>query len=829
MPDNVFLLEEFIVNAHKNLQDCWQVWKKSLKARNAVDEAKKCAELVETLARETRIWVFSKLADSRELPDNLTPPSARSVFGREVEFLDRFRENPSVGDLLGAKPDGASSGFVPLQRVYELVTAYDEDSDRAAEDIKRRFGQLEKSNQQTWLTMLHEFVPFRNLDSHRTNQLDSDGAPVTVIEDLERVAPLIAQAMRERVPWMMLQAAARFGSYEVQSRDDVKRDSHETVYELRRDKAFDSTRAGHWYARYDDEHNLVELFPRLESDAQVRTVVRDPAADSAESALFNSAKTGCFLPLIGPAFGLPDLPDSPGATEVLRRAWDVVSDDRYEPLKGFLTRVVSDRLNLVDIPDLTPAAPKRCDDLRARLVGELADLASKATMALGRSLSKSGSPLTGKSEVLDEDEAVALSKRIKEVSEVVRTLSRTIPETDCIDLGAYAIEQSLRDLNNDEVRDNRLSLNSVSWLDDLVWHALRWDAPLYPDSEALDLQLLLGARRSDNRRGAILGRSPASSGAALVIEPQKLVEYLESWSRRIEKRMRAAVIGAKSRGWKDPYETLAKAMVLCLEMRQKGTTADSEQRFDQRRNVFIVDATFDQRMCTALEQERAMGAVVYPVDIVDADNNKYPVWAMRRFPRPVNADDETSILWDNCGRTIDWQDVPRIIVLKPFGAPLERIDQLEDAQRRAQRELNNLNFPVPEERQKSTVIQRRYLFDDVSILRDMVRRQDSMPPGFRHTIHDYTDRMFELYFLGYAIDEYGRRARIVADVRPEDDDGREKDSRGKPRFVSHPPPNELVFHYLMRAGFADYDTPLPTAMRDLALSLEQSKREGGTP
>jgi hypothetical protein len=814
MLETVVLLDEFIESAHENLQKSWLTWNKARRERNAVDLAKKSAELMQTLAQETRIWIFSMLADLHDLPKGLRTPSAMSAFGSEVRFLKELLIDHRLRALAESKPE-ASSGFVRLKKVSELVKAHSTNSDATAEEFEREFDRIERDSRETWLDTMDAFVPLRNLDSHRTNQEDSDGAPITITESLEQVAPLIAKAMSERIRWMMTQAAAHFGSFELRSTKNVAEDHHETVSDLRRQKKFGFNSASYWYVRYDSQRNAKELFPRLDSDKLVREAAD---AEETDSTIFTSAKEGCFLPLIGPAFGLPEKPNSPGAIDVLQRASAVVGDERYSPLKGFLLRLVSYRLNL-DIPDFDSVPPRSCNP-RDELVGELASLAYHASVALGHSLSKWGSPLPRSGEVLLEAEAAALLTRIRLVKEAVRKFSKALPEQERSDLGAYGIVEDLKELES-EVSEERLSLTSVYWLDDIVWHALRWDAPLYPDSEALDLQLSLGSRRPDDRGGALLGRAPASSGTALFVDQTRFFEYLEKWSKGIEKRIHHALSDSR---WQDPYKLVAKAMAICLEKRQKGAVNLEEP--GHKTNVFVVDATFDQRLCTALEEERALMAVVYPIHIVDKNNTKYAAWAMRRSLPVAAGVDEYEILWDDCGRIITWQDVPRIIVLKPFGAPLEPSSQLTEATKRNRKELKDFNFPVDENRREDIAVERRYLFDDVSILRDMVRRQDSMPPGFRHAIHnDGTD--FQFYFLGYAIEEYGRRARMVADVRPENDDG--KEYRRTLLYLSQPPPSGLVIHYLKRAGFVDSFTSLPTAMRDLELSLEQYRREGAKP
>ncbi|MEA2416618.1 MAG: hypothetical protein QOI58_3275 [Thermoanaerobaculia bacterium] len=820
MPDDLALEDFLRMNA--DLGKLFGIWRES---REAVDEFKNCLLLMELLAKETRIWLFSKLAASGDLPGEFLTPRAAGAFGTDLNFLQQAKR--FFSGLAGSKPE-AKDNFVPLEGVIRIFKNYGENYDKAS--FKRDLERLPQDSHETWLTTLGHFVTCRNLDGHQVSQLDSYGAPIIITERIREFAPFFAEANRQRVPWMVRQAASEFGSYKLRSREDVSGDNHYALHELREKQGFSSSIAGTWYVLSDERRRPVDLFARLETEEQISSAVRR-LADLTESVLFDSAENGALLPLIGPAFGSPDQPDSPGARQVVQRAQNVIGDPKFESLNEFLRGVLSDRLNL-EIPDFKSASRQSCD-IKARLVADLAILASQASKSFGSSLSISGAPLTGRCETLvAQAEIDAISKCIADVFETLGKLKKDIQEKHRIDLGADAIDDFLHWLR-EEVTDCRLSLTSVIRLSYLVWHSLRWDAPLYPDSQALDLQLYLGTPRLKNTRLPIYDPTPFSSGAALLLDPLKLADYLEGWSKRMEDTISTALIEARRRGWQDPYELVAKAMALCLKMRA-GVPLASEIPGDKE-NVFIVDATFDQRICIALEEVKAPAAVVYPVDLVDRYDRKYPAWAIRRFPppeRPQQAGphwdgiDEHSILWQGIGRGILYQDKPRIIVIKPFGAPRERIDQLAKTARVAKEKLCPREATLPIEFE-NIAVKRRYLFDDVSILKDLVRKQDSMPPGFRTALHTNYGGPFDLYFLGYALEEYGRRARMLADVRPSEDDG--MDSRKNGLYFSQPPPSGLVCLYLERAEIAGYGTPLRSAMQELELRLERHEREGAKP
>jgi hypothetical protein len=809
MPD---VLIDFInYGIHEDLKKAYDLWFKSSRQRDR-EEFKNSVRLGEMLARETRIWVLSKLVSERQLSADLVLPPDKTDFGKELNFLDSLQHHPFLKELTGSRPD-ATERFVPLEEVFELVKRFLNTASYTLDQFKNDFDALAPSTGETWLQTMRFFQRFRNLEGHDAAQLTTDGTPAFVVDKLANLTPAIVRAMRVRIDWMIRRVAVHLGGYELQSKADIEKDRDYSVQVLLKAKP-PSGFTTRMYVRFDEERNATELFARLENSEQVQSSKLD-LAEVTDSKIFRSAENGLFLPLIGTTFGLPDRQESPGAAEVLARARAVVGQERFRSLETFLARVVSQRLGF-EVKDLKPLTPMGTRDTgRDELVGELALLASQAARAIGSALAKSGPPLTGEVEVLDEADVKPLREQIGQVLLFLNNSLGSMPTADRVDLGLDAIANGLLVLDRHDVESKKLSLASIAWLNDLVWHALRWDAPFYPDSRALDLQLSLGVQRDPDRGFVVWGSSTAFSSAVLYLEPPKLNDYLVNWSRRMEGRVFRAV--SSSRGWRDPYRLVAKAMALCLEKRQG---LDADLGVGYKKNVFVVDATFDQRMCNALEKAGAKVAVVYPVDIIDENNIKYPAWGMRRS-KPVEASAEYSVLWDDCDRTINYQDVPRVIVIKPFGAPLESVEQLARAVDRAKATLQN--FPIDDHGKVCRYrVEPKYLFDDVSILRDIIRIQDSMPPGFRQAIHDQNDP-FELFFLGYGIEEYGRRARMIADVRPPHDIGR--DVSAQPRYLSQPPPSGLTYQYLKRAGlFIDDSMPLQAAMKDLALSLDQCGR-----
>jgi hypothetical protein len=813
MPDEDVTLQNFL-DMHPGLAELSGLWRRS---GDPLEQFRNCLLLMEALAKETRIWLFSRLAASGEFPRQFLTPRAAGVFGTDVGFLQQFQNHRFLSQLAGAEPP-RDDGFVPLRGVIGVFKNYHEQYDEAS--FKRALTRFPLNREDTWLATLGHFVTCRNLEGHQVSQVDSGGAPIIITARIRECASGLAESLARWVPWMIRQAANTLGGYRLRSRGEVSSDNHYALHALCEKQGFSTSTATTWYVLCDDRRQPLELFSRLETDEQIRAAVKR-LDDGTESALFDSAAKGVLLPLIGPAFGLPDQPNSPGAKEVIQRARDVIGDPRFESsndsLKDFLARIIAARLNFA-VPDLASPS-RRQGNTSARLAGDLASLALHASMSLGRSMSTSGSPLTGGSEALTQQDIEMLSKRISDVIATIRTLTKEVPANERIDLGADGVEELLQWLR-DEVTDGHLSLTTVARLADMVWHALRWDAPLYPDAEALDVQLWLGTPRDANTRRAIYDRTPASSGAALLIDPAKLAEYFEGWSRRLEKTMSEAL--SEARGWwRDPHGFVAEAMAECLEKR-RGTPLGTEKPEDKE-NVFIVDATFDRRICLALAEARVPAAVVYPVDLEDIHKQKFPGWAIRRFPAPEKqVFEEYSILWDGIGRAIYFQDVPRVIVIKPFGAPLEPIDQLASAAKTAIDEFSAKSLPL--DIANRITVKRRYLFDDVSILNDLVRRQDSMPPGFRDALHQPYSNPFELYFLGYSLEEYGRRARMLADVRPTGWDG--VSTSGSLLYFSEPPPSGLVSPYLKGAGIDHYDMSLRTAMHELDLRLGRRGRAG---
>jgi len=816
MSDDVALPD--FLDMHAALGQAWKDWSKS---RDDVGEFENCLVLMELLATETRTWLYSRLAASDDITTDLTP-KPDGPFGTEVSFLQQMQSHQFFSALASSMPE-INNSFVSVDSVITLFKDYDNDYNN--DSFQCALDQLSPSRD-TWLTTIGHFVTLRNLYSHKAKQKDRNGAPINITARFTRLAPALGKAMSQWVSWMVHLAAKAFGSYRLLSRDEVLADNHYVLRDLREKQEVSSNFASTWYILYKEKHQPVELFARLETIEQISAEVRK-RADRAESALFDSADKGMLLPLTGPAFGSPDHANSPGAREVIKRVRDVLGDPRFDSqkdlLKDYLARIVSARLNF-EIIHLVPES-RQDGNIKARLAGDLAVLALQASMSFGSSLSVSGSPLSGGSESLAQKDIDALSECFKDVFSTIGALPRAVPAGQRIDLGADTIEELLKWLR-DEVNDGRLSLTSITRLADLVWHALRWDAPLYPDAEALDVQLWLGTPRDANTRRGMYRRTPASRGAALLIDQLKLIDYFEGWSDRLNTTLCDAMDDAKRWKWQDPHDLLAKTMARCLDIR-RGESSASEINGDKE-NVFIVDATFDDRICRALALNKTPSAVVYPIDLEDIHKKRYPGWAIRRFPSPLRPDPEDgvgqySILWHEIGRSIQYQDIPRVIVIKPFGAPLENTGKLDEAAAVAGQIAPRLTTaPFPLDTGHYIAVRRRYLFDDVSIVNDLVRTQDSMPPGFRDALHN-SYRPFELYFLGYSLEEYGRRTRMLADIRPKDWDG--IPSHGSLLYFSEPPPDGLISPYLRGAGIEHYDAPLRPALQNLGSRLAREERE----
>ncbi len=813
-----------------------------------------CFEFVEVLGRELAKLAFSFRA--HDLPINLVRdyhPKERRDWGTESFLLRKLGGEYPICNLMSSRPDDESV-LVPMGHIERQINRYLKKKEPSEVDaiFSAQITSKQKPHR-TWYEAFEGFRRIRNLYVHPTAQ----GATA------ENVSPKLKDPnflrhitfpLEKWAEWLASAALQVLLRFRVLHR--VEETESSTSFNCGNDSsALISLPSEHsnpfnvsvecrdlWFVEFDETGEFpIRALPRIDRPQLAEDVLRDCWVKSARrSDIFDAATEGTLMAVVGNEFGYPNRPNALGASHVILRAGKALSDPRFSGLKPFLRQLIQQRLRLVEPPSLGGVTVYE-GDRKAELVGHLATLAAEATGLFGTALATKKFPVANSTNlILDKTEQEEFCDLIDDAVAKTERLDRGRYTHD--QLGLPGIIQGLDSLRSEVHRSHCLQLTQVDWLTDLAWHALRWDAPFYPDSESMALQLALFAASQDGETPRIpRSRAPASCGSALIIGREAYRRYLSDWIKFIRGRIQEDSRRKRRADWgADVHSILANAMKRCLDARnpvhadiEEETDIDLEDDFgfddgaffnddDGVSLVWIVDASLDQRMIDALAQNTIPHSVVFPISV-----NEQPAWGVRHAADNDSTLEKFDILFHAVNametRTLTVSDHPRIIVIKPFGAPCEETHHLDNVlsvlAKTHQTWLDSLRTT-----DGSLSIQPRLLVDDISIIKDVIRHEDSLPPGFRYEVLRGIPRgtgtiPWKLFFLGYPLDEHGSRTRIIADVLPlNKPTGSEKDPERY--YLSDPSPGGLDFHYLTRAGFKNFRIKhLYEPMWDLAAQL----------
>ena len=817
MPDpiNSECMRNYHYYLSQDLHEAWDSWK--LPDQEKFDQFEKCIEFIEVLLTEVTDLSISAMAEN-------LPPGFRTSYSKEkkVTFGGAFRllcklKGSPFDDIKSSKPESRQD-MVSIEGILNNVKSKLEElatpQEGAPEDVAPR-------TLEGWLRAVEIFVQFRNLIGHRAKMQQGDCKPTINVSDKLRALlsdDHYTKPLCKWAEWLAFSAVNVFINYRIGSYKTS--DQNALTFNLVSSKGKEIRVARnliigqqepvigeHWYIQMLGD-NPDGAFLRLSDDDKIRMAIAK--CNPVISPIYKAASNGTLMAVIGPELGYPTDDSEIGAKEILHRIDKLSSDINYRQTGDFLHALAKQRLHLSEQPETNVFTLVRIDK-PTELAGKLALIAKAATIHYAETLSSGSSPLSTKDVV--KMEPIALSALCRDILRLAQEI-KSAP-ADEVDLGAMAISMDLVDIRSEIALDKGISLSQVDWLTDLLWHTLRWDAPYYPDSESMAIQISLCARTETINPKVLRFHGAASSSSGLVIEPENCQEYITGWLSRLKRRVDTAKKNIQIKN--DPHTMIARAMAVCLSARNSTT-----KRLGIGNSVFIVDASLDQRMADALEASGVPSAIVYPVTVSDK-----PAWAVRRFPEK---DAECDLLADSglggTEKAVQGGTPPRVVVIKPFGAPGEDTNH------------KNLNSAVLKlfhdgmaffdgMNAESLEIKHRILFDDISILHDLIKPVDSLPPGFRTLLHDEPSpsRKWELFFLGYPLDEPGRRTRLIADVHPNTQDPR--NNPGKPlrtpvrHYLSEPAPTGLDSQYLFRAGFLDAfrQMPLSEALHGLGMCL----------
>lgn len=809
--------------ADPRLRAAWEPWDKPRYGDEAfTPEALVCAlVLIETLGRELATLTVSErfpLLSEKFLYGFKT--NQDRTFGSEGYILDVLAEDGPARDVLTA----AAPPTLPSLRHIHVLTE-DLLKHKDTRQLPSSAGSAPREESEGWREAFAFGLFLRNTDAHKANY---KGEVIAGLWSDPAFLRFIIEPLNQWTAWMVdstCDTLSRFRLATVQAATPTQvilQPGNERVSLV--DGPHEYLEFAHapghsWYLQMS-EGRVLRAFPRIHTVEELRSAFTSvksagPKTPNRQSPMYLAAKRGTMVVVIGPEFGLPTELDHPGARHVINRIGDVLAHREFEVYRPFLTGLASERLRIEKLTTIPPG-----DGLsgaqEAKFVGRLTALAVEATLLYADAISSARLPLVScRGLPANPAASLRLSAKMMEVVRSIEDLTARFHDLD--DLGEEAIARNLKDVAGElSSPPNTILPSQVEWLTDLVWHALRFDAPFFPDSESTAAQLALSGR-AEGLDKALRVHATASGGPALVLGSEGCAAYLPLWLARTAKRVRerGRADARQTRRTPDPHVTLVRALQVCLETRGPGAA----------KPVFVIDTTFDQRLSEALAGAALPNSLVFPVTVGDV-----AAWCVRDFPNG-----KAQFLAHSVGTHA--QSVgslgARVVVVKPFGAPLETLGTLSNFVREEDWRSDDEDERPPGwlttiwHSNRNPSVTHRVLWHDISILRDLVRPEDSLPPGLRHQLHKAlpsSHGQAEVFFLGYPLDEQGRRMRIVADIQPaEPNPGQTAPAA---TYYSQPPPAGLTHTYLMKAKLGVGEVSLADSIRYLAAWLDY---EGRTP
>lgn len=299
----------------------------------------------------------------------------------------------------------------------------------------------------------------------------------------------------------------------------------------------------------------------------------------------------------------------------------------------------------------------------------------------------------------------------------------------------------------------KLSLSQLEWLAELLWHTIRFEAPMYPSPEDLSFQLSVCLDRP------LPPRREKVSMVAEFAGRRRRVDLIRRWYQRYAS-------GAAGGSF---YKAITRALCYSPSGRERGTArrpgsaGESSARFRQRPSL-VVTTNFDLELERAFDQAKSSYHVLYPVCLEtgtdpNADGSDLPTdWLLR------------TVTWDSDGQP-DQEDVlpdqEDVLLGKAslrdagatFVGPL--IVKLHGSPLHTPRPKRFLSGP-PFEPGAEPKVQHRISLSDSDFIKAITERDKFWPPNLDDLLHAH-GRV--LCFLGYPLRDADSRLRLSQHLR----------------------------------------------------------------
>ncbi len=503
--------------------------------------------------------------------------------------------------------------------------------------------------------------------------------------------------------------------------------------------------------------------------------VDDRDASSRIDKLQFAVEKGIFTPVLGPGCYRVQSNMSRGRAHVeeragrLRQAFDESSHER-----DYIDSVVRSRLGEGATPvrlrtEVAAPLPFEETSLLALQVA-LVQLGVRLTRSFAEAMGKRVEAITELFDFSVKVEAAvwksAVAQRLEQAFKAAEMLSFDVQnQSKSLGLGAAGIRDRLRDLRTipaQQAPTVTVPLTLLEWIGDLVWHTLRFRAPMYPAPDDLAFQLsvcLTEDLSSPRKRSVGAAASPFQKGALASL----LELWLKTWAP------------SDGHGSSAFHEAIARALVQALPRDEDalfpGNSSSAKVSQSQTFASIALDTTFEEGLQRVFRKRGVPYYVAFPAKMVyndlrlGVDNKKQQCWILYS---DLNARREWVYLASDkqaTGRkqlqTLASARFEGPLVVKLNGAPLTPLPMPDDLQ------------GVPDNMQV-TNLQHRVIVSYADVMR-AVGTEAVLPPGLHGLLKQKKEgRQRSLCLLGFPLTDSNSRLRVYdlhrGESAPQDSD-----------------------------------------------------------
>jgi hypothetical protein len=348
----------------------------------------------------------------------------------------------------------------------------------------------------------------------------------------------------------------------------------------------------------------------------------NPVPDTAPTTnnLQTAVATGLFTPVLGPGCYRVDANLSRGRAHVedrkkrLRQFFDGEATEQH-----YVDSIVTSRLGISGLPVLpklaTAVAPPEPFEEQELLLLQVAvvRLGVKLTQCFAKAMGECIEAITEISRVSVKVEAREFAKIDELLDASVRSAlalseaNGVVGQDPKLGLGAYGIEKRLKVLKETTTQQwPMVPITLLEWIGDLLWHTLRFSAPMYPAPDDLAFQISVCLEDSLQLRKHPVGAVASPFDADKRPIETHLVQWFGVWANR-------------QGNVKSPFhEALARALYHALAPAPAASSGNSTAERTAARRQFVpvaLDTTFEEELQRVFRKCGVPFHVAFPADL----------------------------------------------------------------------------------------------------------------------------------------------------------------------------------------------------------------------